>query len=181
MMFAKIMNVSRAKGDPKVVRTGPSSITASDRIARNLGWFSLALGALEILAPTRITHALGMEGEEWLVRAYGFREIAAGVLSLSTDKKVGLWSRVAGDGLDMATLVGGLHYDNPKKDNVAVALLIVGGITLLDMATAQEVTARHARHTGRRRMYYERSGFPNGLTASKGVAVRNTAVPQLRG
>src|SRR3954468_7267805 len=115
MVFGKVLNITRSKGDPKVLRTGPSSFGHSDRMARNLGWFSLGLGALEILAPWRITRALGMEGHEGLVRAYGFREVASGMLSLSTDKKAGLWSRVAGDGLDLATLMGGLHYDNPKK------------------------------------------------------------------
>src|SRR4051795_6140533 len=107
MMMQTVSNIARSHGDPKVVSTGPSSFGAADRMARNLGWFSLGLGALEILAPRRITHALGMEGDEALVRAYGVREVASGILSLSTDKQVGLWSRVAGDGLDIATLING--------------------------------------------------------------------------
>src|SRR3954462_1623576 len=144
MMMEKVSNMTRAQGDPKVISTGPSSFGASDRMARNLGWFSLGLGALEIVAPERITRALGMEGQESLVRAYGFREIAAGMLSLSVEKKAGLWSRVAGDGLDIATLMAGLRDDNPKKGNVAMALMMVGGITLLDIAVAKELSARHA-------------------------------------
>jgi hypothetical protein len=176
-MFKKIMNITRAKGDPTVVSSGPSSFTSSDRMARNLGWFSLGLGALEILAPRRITHALGMEGDEALVRAYGVREVASGILSLSTDKQVGLWSRVAGDGLDIATLINGLHSHNPKRANVALALMMVGGITLLDMATAQEISTRHAPTKGKRRMYYERTGYPNGIAASRGIARRGRAAP----
>ena len=80
MTMERISNIARSPGDPKVISTGPSSFGASDRMARNLGWFSLGLGALEILAPERITRALGMEGKESLVRAYGFREVAAGNL-----------------------------------------------------------------------------------------------------
>ncbi len=167
--MAKISNFVRSKGDPKIIDSGPSSFAASDRIARNLGWFSLALGALEMLAPERVTRALGMKGEERLIRAFGAREIAAGVLSLSTEKKIGLWSRVAGDGLDIATLIGGLGRDNPKKGNVALALLMVGGITLLDIATAQEVSGRHARGTGARRAYDDRTGYPKGIAASRGI------------
>lgn len=110
-----IANFVRSKGDPKVISTGPSSFGASDRMARNLGWFSLGLGALELLAPERVTRTLGMQGQEKLVRAYGAREIASGVLSLSADKNAGLWSRVAGDGLDIVTLMGGLRADNPKR------------------------------------------------------------------
>src|SRR3954454_21665768 len=114
-MMNQIANIARSKGDPKVISTGPSSFGASERMARNLGWFSLGLGAMEILAPGRITRALGMEGQEALVRAYGFREVAAGMLSLSIEKRAGLWSRVAGDGLDIATLAAAFRDDNPKK------------------------------------------------------------------
>ena len=156
MMLEKVSNIARSQGDPKITSTGPSSFGASDRMARNLGWFSLGLGALEILAPHRVTRALGMDGHESLVRAYGFREIAAGMLSLSIEKKVGLWSRVAGDGLDLATLMTGLRDDNPKKDNVAMALMMVGGITLLDITTAMEVGARHAPKKGSQRTYHDR-------------------------
>jgi len=178
-MMERLSNVARRHGDPKVISTGPSSFGASDRMARNLGWFSLGLGALEILAPERITRALGMEGQEDLVRAYGFREVAAGLLSLSIEKKAGLWSRVAGDGLDIATLMRALSNDNPKKGNVAIALLMVGGITLLDLAAAKEVGARHARQTGRRRTYDDRTGYPKGIAASRGIAAGKKRVPQL--
>jgi hypothetical protein len=40
---------------------------------------------------------------------------------------LGLRGRLVGDGLDVATLLAGFRSDNPKKDNVAVALLIVAG------------------------------------------------------
>src|SRR3954469_19672884 len=179
MIMQKIFNIVRSKGDPQVISTGPSSFGPSDRMARNLGWFSLALGALEIFAPERITRALGMEGQENLIRAYGFREIGAGVLSLSIEKKAGLWSRVAGDALDIATLMAGLRDDNPKRDNVAIALTMVAGITLLDIAAAQAVTVRHAEPTGRRRMYHDRTGYPNGISASRGIAARRKSAPQL--
>src|SRR4051812_24027663 len=179
MMMEKISNIARSPGDPRVLSTGPSSFGVSDRTARNLGWFGLGLGALEILAPGRITRALGMEGQEALVRAYGFREIAAGMLSLSIEKRAGLWSRVAGDGLDIATLMAGLRDDNPKKANVAMALMMVGGITLLDIAVAKELSARHAPQKGARRMYHDRTGYPKGMAASRGIAARKKSAPQL--
>jgi hypothetical protein len=179
MMMEKFSNVARRQGDPRVISTGPSSFGASDRMARNLGWFSLGLGALEIFAPERITRALGMEGQESLVRAYGFREVASGVLSLSIEKEAGLWSRVIGDGLDIATLMAGLRDDNPKKGNVAMALMMVGGITLLDIAVAKEVSARHSSQRGARRRYYDRTGYPKGMAASRGIAARKTTAPQL--
>ena len=57
---------------------GPALSASSDRMARALGWFSIGLGMTELLAPRRITRALGMEGTEGLLRFYGAREIASG-------------------------------------------------------------------------------------------------------
>ena len=165
-----ISNIVRSEGDPKILRSGPSSLTAPDRLGKALGWFSLGLGLIELLAPLRITRALGMEGQESLVRAYGAREISSGMLALSTEKNLGLWSRVGGDGIDIVTLLTALRDDNPKKQNVTTALALVAGITLLDIVAAQGTTARHSRTSGDRYIYRDRSGFPDGLPAARGAA-----------
>jgi hypothetical protein len=175
-----LSNIARSEGDPKVLRSGPSSLGTSDRLAKALGWFSLGLGLTELLAPGRITRALGMEGKEGVVRAFGAREIGHGLLTLSPDKQVGLWSRVAGDGLDIATLMGGLRDDNPKRDNVAIALAMVLGVTLLDVIGAQSTTVRHSRNRGERRLYRDRSGFPRGVQAARGVARDFKTPPDMR-
>ncbi|MCP8937106.1 hypothetical protein NK718_01115 [Alsobacter sp. SYSU M60028] len=164
-----LANMSRNEGDPRILSTGPSSLGSQDRMARGLGWFSLGLGLAELLAPHSITRALGMEGREDLVRAYGAREIAAGVMSLSVDRELGLWSRVAGDGLDVATLMGAMREDNPKRGNAAAALALVLGVTLLDAATAASLRGK-TRRSGRPRDYGNRSGYPKGLSASRGAA-----------
>jgi hypothetical protein len=174
-----ISNVARSEGDPKVLRTGPSSLAASDRLARALGWFSIGLGLAEVLTPHRFTRALGMEGRETLVRAYGVREIGSGMLSLSPDKQSGLWSRVAGDALDIATLMTALRADNRKRDNVGLALTAVIGITLLDLVGAAGVTARHGRIMTKPRDYSDRSGFPQGVEKARGAA-RGSKATDLR-
>lgn len=158
-----IANLTRSEGDPKVLSTGPSSLASSDRFGRALGWFSLALGAIELLAPRRLTRALGMQGNEGLVRAYGVRELGAGIMSLSPDRQLGLWSRVAGDGVDLLTLAVAIRPGNPMRKNVGLALFFVAGVTLLDVAVAQMATARHARPRGGWRDYGDRSGFPRGV------------------
>jgi len=165
-----LSNITRPAGDPKVISSGPSSLGTADVVSRALGWFSLGLGLAELLAPRRITNALGMEGNEALVRAYGAREISSGVLSLSIEKHVGLWSRVAGDAIDVLTLLGGLRADNPKRGNVGLALGMVVGIAAIDLLGANAVTVRHSRQGSPRRNYRERSGFPMGLEKSRGLA-----------
>jgi hypothetical protein len=166
-----ISNITRSPGDPKVLQSGPSSLGAADYGARALGWFSYGLGLAELLAPRFFTRALGMQGNEALVRAYGAREIASGALTLSLEKDVGLWSRVAGDGLDIATVFTALRPGNPKKGNVVLALAMLAGITALDVMNAQAVAVRHARKgSGARRQLHDRSGFPQGLEKARGAA-----------
>jgi len=163
-------NITRAKGDPKVLSTGPSSLSAADRLARNLGWLSLGLGATELLAPGALARWLGLYGRETRLRFFGLREVAAGVLTLSVDKQVGLWSRVAGDGLDILTVLPALSRYNPRRGNAALALAALVGVTLIDAAAAQATSAKHARGKGARRSYRDRSGFPNGVAAARTVA-----------
>lgn len=166
-----LSNFSRSQNDPKVLRTGMTSLDTTDRLARGLGWFSIGLGLAEILAARRIARSLGMEGREAVLRAFGAREALSGILCLSVDKRCGLWSRVAGDGLDITTLSAGLVDDNPKRDNVALALAMVAGITLLDVVAAQSASMEY-RPMGRRRNYSDRSGFPQGLAAARSAATK---------
>jgi hypothetical protein len=140
-------------------------------VARKLGWFSIALGMAELIASESIARALGMRGKEAVIRAYGAREVSSGILSLSADKQSGLWSRVAGDGLDIGTLLWAFRHDNPKRDNVGLALVLVAGVTLIDLLTAQTVSARHAR--GRP----NRSGFRGVLKRCGGLARKDLSSP----
>lgn len=165
-----LSNITRSEGDPKVLRPGPSSLGSSDRLARNLGWLSIGLGLAELFAATTITRALGMHGKENLVRAYGVREITSGFMTLSVDKQAGLASRIAGDALDIVTLASALRPDNHKRENVALALAMVAGITLADIIATTTSTVRHSSSRGQRRSYGDRSGFPRGVEASRGAA-----------
>jgi len=172
-----IANMMRSKGDPKIRRSGPSSLSASDRMARNLGWFSIALGLTEMVAGRGIARALGMPDKEALIRGYGLREISSGMLCLSIDKKAGLLSRIAGDGLDVALLYQGLDRHNPKRDNVALALAMVVGIGVLDVAATKLALAQHGRDPGPPRDYSNRSGFPGGVKAARGRARETFRTP----
>ena len=165
-----ISNITRPAGDPKVLQSGRSSLGPSDQLSRALGWFSIGLGITELLAPRRITAALGMEGNEVLVRAYGAREIGSGLLSLSIDKQTGLWSRVVGDALDIATVATAMRPANRKIGNVLLTMALLAGISAIDVLGAQAVTVRHRRRGGTRTQYSDRSGFPQGLTKARGAA-----------
>jgi hypothetical protein len=114
-------------------------------LAEGLGWFSVGLGLAELLAPRALAAWLGMEERAGLIRAYGARELATGaaiLLSRGGDPTPWIWARVAGDGLDLATLAAGLAGDNPRRGNVGVALAAVGGVTALDVACTRLLDGR---------------------------------------
>jgi hypothetical protein len=175
--ISRLSDITRSKGDPKILRTGPSSLGGADRLARGLGWFSIGLGLTELLAPRAITRTLGLQGQEGLVRAFGVRELGHGMLSLSVDKRVGLWSRVAGDVLDIATVLPALSPGNRKRGNAELAFVMLLGVTVLDILGAQGVSVRHSRQRGLSRSYADRSGFPQGADKARGAARQDFRTP----
>jgi hypothetical protein len=136
----------------------------------------MGLGLTELFAPKVLTRWLGVEGKEGLVRAYGAREIASGVMCLSVNNDYGAWSRVGGDMLDLASLAAAYRDDNPKKGNVGIAIAAVTGIAIVDALTAQSIRSLHDRKGEPVRDYSDRSGFPKGVGYSRGKA--SGRVPQ---
>ena len=111
------------------------------RFARALGWFSIGLGTTELAAPGTIARITGMNGNRGLIRALGLREIASGVGILSRRKPVGwLWSRVFGDVVDLAVLSKAAASPHANRYRVAAAAAAVGGVTVLDFKSSQELT-----------------------------------------
>lgn len=178
MPLTNFTGIARSEGDPLVEQKGPSSMSSADRLARALGWFSIGLGITELIAPGRIARTLGLDDKESLIRAYGARELASAIPTLSVDKPIGLAARIGGDALDLGTLATALHRDNPKRRNAVIATAMVAGITLLDLAAYAGVKAAHRRDpSSSDRDYSDRSGLPRGAQASRGLARKDFEVP----
>jgi uncharacterized membrane protein len=116
--------------------------------ARALGWFSIGFGLTEVAIAKRLSAYLGMEDRAGLVRGFGFRELAtgAGVLA-QRNPAPGIWARVAGDVLDLATLGSGLTKASGKRKRVVAATGAIVGITLLDVVCARQLS-RNGGHAG---------------------------------
>jgi uncharacterized membrane protein len=115
----------------------------AERVARGLGWFSIGLGLAELLAPRAIARICGGEGKHTgLIRLYGLREIAAGLMIFSQGRKpaAAVWSRVAGDALDLATLAAAAVKPSTNKAGVAFATANVLAVTAVDIMCAQELS-----------------------------------------
>jgi len=119
------------------------------QLSRGLGWFSIALGAAEVLAPAAIARIAGVDENERsrsIIRTLGAREIGSGVAilaDLSSAPRV--WSRVAGDAVDLGFLGSALCSDRVDGGRLTFATAMVAGVTLLDVIAAQRLGARAAR------------------------------------
>jgi uncharacterized membrane protein len=139
---------SQAFGASRTAQMGRALREAKpEHLARGLGWFSIGLGLAEVLMPYAVARLCGGSGRHTgIVRLYGLREIASGLAIFSGGNRPvgGVWSRVAGDAIDIATL--GLAALSPRtsKAGVAFALANVAVVTALDVHCAQELS----RQTG---------------------------------
>jgi hypothetical protein len=118
------------------------------KVALGLGYFSLALGALEVAAPGRLAGLLGLEDNETArktIFAFGLRELAAGTMLLRGPAvSTNAWNRVIGDAMDAAALGLAMRSSN-RKGAVAGALAFVGSAAVADVLTARALDKSTAR------------------------------------
>jgi hypothetical protein len=109
------------------------------KLGVGLGIFSVALGVTELVASRFITRTLKTDGHENVVKAFGVREIAAGVgLLQSPAHAARVWNRVAGDGMDLGALALAAR-NAPRSKAVWGAIVFVVGATLLDTLVALQL------------------------------------------
>jgi hypothetical protein len=112
----------------------------NQNVAKALGWFSIGLGVAELFATDHVSRYFGMEKNKQLLRFYGIREIASGVVILSQkDPSAGLWSRVGGDLIDLATIGYVMKQNGEKRGRLGFAAAAIAGVTLLDAMTSRGV------------------------------------------
>ena len=119
--------------------------TGGESLADFLGYFSIGLGLAEVLAPTAMARIIGVkkpdERNRATMRLMGLREISNGVAILSNQQpEKAMWSRVAGDALDLALL--GKTLANPDNDRgrTLFATANVLAVTALDIMAAKQLS-----------------------------------------
>jgi uncharacterized membrane protein len=122
------------------------------RLIDGLGAFSLGLGIAQMVMPSVMNRLIGVDDDQknravqrWLG---GAREIAAGAgLESRRLPTAWLWTRVAGDALDLGML--GAVLSTPRRASarrrVALATAAVAGVTVADIfaATANSPNGQH--------------------------------------
>ena len=126
----------------------------AEQLAMGLGLFSVGLGMAEVLAPRGLSQLIGLGGgrTDATLRAFGAREIGNGLALLADPRRAGwAWSRVGGDAIDLAYLLGQLGRDGTDRRRLAGALTGVAGVTALDILCAMKLNrnGRPAASSGR--------------------------------
>jgi uncharacterized membrane protein len=131
-----------------------SARDSAEPLATALGWFSIALGAAELAAPSGMARLIGARDDEdtrKTLRIFGAREIVAGLAILAQpDRPRWLWSRVGGDALDLAWLGRAMTDHETERNRMGVAAAAVAGVTALDIAAAQRLQRQPSEPRQRR-------------------------------
>jgi uncharacterized membrane protein len=130
-----------APGSNGALRQRLFEVADEEQLARGLGWFSIGLGLTEVLAPRFLARVIGVRPRPALFCFLGLREIASGLGILTGRKPAGwLWSRVAGDMMDLVLLGAAIKADGSAHGRVALATTAVLGVTALDVACSQQMS-----------------------------------------
>ncbi|MFL6126072.1 SRPBCC family protein [Actinophytocola sp.] len=118
-----------------------STMNKPERLARGLGWFSVGLGAAQVLSPRRMDRAVGVrdnpKNRAVMAGVGGARELAVGTAILSRRQpRLWLWARVAGDVLDLAMLGRAMLRPGNTRRRLAFALASVAGVTAADITAS---------------------------------------------
>jgi hypothetical protein len=137
-------------------------------LARALGWFSIALGATQLVAPRTLASAAGLPRRAAVMRACGAREVAAGIgLLRARQPAPWIWARLAGDAVDLALIATAMPTRGRARSRAWVALGTVAAITAVDVVCAR----RLARGPSVPLVdYSDRSGFPRPVEEMRGAA-----------
>ncbi len=158
---------------PEADTRGAPRARATGGWARGLGWFGVGLGAAELLAPSALLGLLGLRStrrRRRILRALGAREVGSS-LALLTSPRPGrwLWSRVAGDLVDLALIGGGALADRrTRADRASVGLAAVTVVTAVDLWASLR---RGDPDRGHGATAVARSSSPTSSTTAHGVPI----------
>ena len=113
---------------------------ATTALIKALSAASFGLGLSEALMPRRLAVLAGVDDSRRatrIIRALGFRECASGAALVAGPPKL-VWTRVAGDALDLGLLLAALKGRiGRRRRRCATAAVAIAGITALDVHTAR--------------------------------------------
>ncbi len=120
------------------------------RLADALGWSSSALGAPMTVAPRRFLRAIGVRDDPKAVAwtlGVGVREHVATLnIVANRQRRIGMWSRVAGDAMDLTLLAAAYRHKREDEARLFGAMGVVGTLLAVDLFTAVGLTRADGAH-----------------------------------
>jgi uncharacterized membrane protein len=111
-----------------------------------LGWLGIALGLAALARPQALARLMGFGGVaagSRALQAVGLRELASGLGILAAGRsKPWLWSRVAGDAMDLGLLLRTFGHRGTAPRRLASATAAVAGVTALDVLSSRRASQR---------------------------------------
>lgn len=115
--------------------------TSPQQLAEMLGWFSVGLGLAQVLIPRTLCRLIGVRDHPLLMRLLGARELASGATILwGGAPGTGVWTRVAGDAMDLALLGAAFQSPYSGRAQLAVTTAAVAGVTAVDAYCAAQMS-----------------------------------------
>ena len=113
-------------------------------LGKALGWFSIALGLAQLLAPRSVARASGLNNvSPLLIRAIGVRELASGIGLLRPETPPAWrWSRVAGDVIDLSLLGVAMASPRHERTRLATTAALVAGVAAIDYIASKQLAPR---------------------------------------
>ena len=104
-------------------------------LARDLALFSIGVGIAQLLAPRKVAELIGLHSDDHdtLIRLLGIRELTSGLGIMQGSPKVFLWSRVAGDMIDLGLLAAAMRNGRNDRKKLQVTAASVAAVTVCDI------------------------------------------------
>jgi uncharacterized membrane protein len=131
----------------------------NDGLTQGLAWFSIALGLSELAAPERVAAVAGLPRSSVpTLRVLGAREIGHGISILAAPgRPLPVWSRVAGDAIDLAVMLSALRSEESEEGRLSVAIGAVAAVAALDVFCASRLSAGGGGSRDTSRSWMQRS------------------------
>ena len=108
------------------------------KLARGIGWLSLAVGTSLVVSPTPGTRAFGMGESPTLGRMMGLRDLVVGAgLLRGANTKAWLLARGINDAADAAIILGGAASGAFPRDRAPVGIAIATSFSVVSLLLAR--------------------------------------------
>ncbi len=128
-------------------RSSVSTSSSTSTFAFALGVLSIGIGLIEIFAPKKVAHFVGIDEERYngIIQSMGVRELVNGVGLLSNPghARPWLWTRIAGDVLDLALLGSAWGTVGANKSRLCAAISSVAGVAAADVVVTSRSLSRY--------------------------------------